>query len=915
MVKVLSRDKIQRMVGASGGSSSGGGSSSSMAGYASMGWVEENYLSKEFFNRLFTIHGETTDEDTQETTEVDVLPNDVDTTVLSIEGMFGFWTQQYISALGQGEGGGGGGSSTLANLLDVVLTSPSNGQVLTYDITLGKWVNGAASAGTTYTFAEGSTNGAFLVTPSSGIAQSVPIHGLGDLAYKSALLASDIPPITRSKISDFPRYWAWDDITGTPNTLSGYRITDAVSSSTTWWGQIIVDSEVTGPMTGVTNINSLLYFDTTNGRVGVNDSSPSAALSVSGDLRVKSPYTASNFEINFDSDNTLTLYATNHYTRTGYPVIGVSLTESASHLFIGMYSHDHLTRIFGNNVVAYSRNEDNWIEAIRTTSAGNVWIGRTSSTTARDECYLQIGMVRLVYDETNNAIKVVGSDGTTEANLYATGSVSALGAGSGGGTTVSSLSDLVDVELTSPANGQVLKYDSTQGKWVNSTETIGTTYTFAEGTTNGAFQVTPSNGTAQSVAIHGLGSLAYKSSLTASDIPSITKSKISDFPTEWAWNDITGKPEEWPWDDISGKPNTLAGYGINDAVKNDTTWWGQTISSSGAVTGNISNTGNITPTTTGTSDLGSSSLKYHDLYLSSSAKIGSNTICTTGSGTGYMTISAVSNELCLACDTDTMYVNYRSVTGKTSPSVFVWMAGTNTTFADHHVGKIKLGGTNGITLEYDSTNQALHVVGGIYADTFVSAMGAGSGGGTVVLSDLLTSLNGSGLNPASASNKVLVNNAGISISGLVQDVTDLQWQELFDVNLKSMFNLCRAFVPGMVSRKSGCIVNISSMWGQVGASYESVYSASKGGVDAFTRSLAKELGPSGIRVNAVSPGCILTEMCACYSEEDLKALADETALGRNGSAQDIANAVAFLASEKASFITGQILGVNGGMVI
>ena len=162
---------------------------------------------------------------------------------------------------------------------------------------------------------------------------------------------------------------------------------------------------------------------------------------------------------------------------------------------------------------------------------------------------------------------------------------------------------------------------------------------------------------------------------------------------------------------------------------------------------------------------------------------------------------------------------------------------------------------------------------------------------------------------------LLVNNAGISISGLVQDMTEDQWDELMDSNLKSMFNLCRAFVPGMVSRKSGCIVNISSMWGQSGASFESVYAASKGGVDAFTKSLAKELGPSGIRVNAVAPGCILTDMCAGYSEEDLKALANEAPLGRNGTPEDIANAVAFLASDKASFITGQILGVNGGLVI
>ena len=162
---------------------------------------------------------------------------------------------------------------------------------------------------------------------------------------------------------------------------------------------------------------------------------------------------------------------------------------------------------------------------------------------------------------------------------------------------------------------------------------------------------------------------------------------------------------------------------------------------------------------------------------------------------------------------------------------------------------------------------------------------------------------------------ILINNAGVSISGLVQDVSDSDWDALMGANLRGMFNLCREFVPGMVERKSGCIVNISSMWGQTGASFESVYSASKGGVDAFTKALAKELGPSGIRVNAVSPGCILTDMCAEYSEDDLDALAEQTALGRNGTPEDIANAVAFLASEKAAFITGQILGVNGGMVI
>ena len=162
---------------------------------------------------------------------------------------------------------------------------------------------------------------------------------------------------------------------------------------------------------------------------------------------------------------------------------------------------------------------------------------------------------------------------------------------------------------------------------------------------------------------------------------------------------------------------------------------------------------------------------------------------------------------------------------------------------------------------------------------------------------------------------LLVNNAGISISGLIQDLESDEWDVLLDTNLKSAFLLCKAFIPGMVSRKSGCIINISSMWGQAGASCEAAYSASKGGINAFTKSLAKELGPSGIRVNAVAPGVVLTDMCSIYSEADLKALADETPLGRNGTPEDIANAVAFLASDRASFITGQILGVNGGIVI
>ena len=162
---------------------------------------------------------------------------------------------------------------------------------------------------------------------------------------------------------------------------------------------------------------------------------------------------------------------------------------------------------------------------------------------------------------------------------------------------------------------------------------------------------------------------------------------------------------------------------------------------------------------------------------------------------------------------------------------------------------------------------------------------------------------------------VIINNAGMWYGGQVQDMASQKIDELFNVNIKAMIELTKGLVPGMIERHSGSIINVSSMWGQVGASCESVYSATKGAVDAFTKSLAKELGPSGIRVNAVAPGVILTDMCKCYSEEDLKALADESALQRNGQPEDVANVVYFLSSDKASFITGQVIGVNGGIQI
>lgn len=162
---------------------------------------------------------------------------------------------------------------------------------------------------------------------------------------------------------------------------------------------------------------------------------------------------------------------------------------------------------------------------------------------------------------------------------------------------------------------------------------------------------------------------------------------------------------------------------------------------------------------------------------------------------------------------------------------------------------------------------------------------------------------------------VLVNNAGIALPQMVlQDVTEAQFDNILNVNLKSVFNCTKAVVDHMVFNKSGVIINISSIWGQIGASCETVYSMTKAGVIGFTKALAKELAPSGIRVNAVAPGFIKTDMTAHITKEEVDAFLEDVPLGRVGTPMDVANAVLFLASEASTYITGQVLNVNGGII-
>ena len=160
---------------------------------------------------------------------------------------------------------------------------------------------------------------------------------------------------------------------------------------------------------------------------------------------------------------------------------------------------------------------------------------------------------------------------------------------------------------------------------------------------------------------------------------------------------------------------------------------------------------------------------------------------------------------------------------------------------------------------------------------------------------------------------VLICNAGICHTGLMSSLPETDWDRLFAVNVKGIYNCINAAMPAFLRKHSGCIITVSSMWGQVGASCEAAYSATKGAVIALSKALAQELGPSGIRVNSIAPGVICTDMCGSVDPEIMAQMASDTPAGRNGTPEDVAQAMEYLADAK--FVTGQVLSVNGGYVI
>lgn len=392
MPKRLNQEEISRMV-SSGDSAAGGGSGSfdpsMMAGYATQAWVNENYLSIEFFSKLFKAYDSAA-------TPNEIVPNDIDSTITNIKAMFGFWTEQYLSALGQNSGGGGGGSSTLAGLNDVQLTSPTDGQVLKYNATLSKWVNANESGGgggtvTSITAGTGLSGG--VITTSGTIALSTETQtaiGKGETAY------------------------GWGN-----HANAGY-------ATQTWVGQQgFLTSSAISDMATQTWVNTQISDMATktwvsNNFLGINATAASATkMATARELWGQSfdGTAAVTGTLSYVGDiNSNTLGSINNFNK-----IELNAAANAGN---GGAIYFHYNGMSGRASGYIINDADGLVSVL--TSTGN--IGLKVGTQTGD--YLQIGAVRLVYDTSNNALKVIKSDGTA-ANLYATGGVSALGMSAG----------------------------------------------------------------------------------------------------------------------------------------------------------------------------------------------------------------------------------------------------------------------------------------------------------------------------------------------------------------------------------------------------------------------------------------------------------------------------------------------------
>ena len=459
-MKSLSRDAIQRMVtdrvgGGGGGAGGGGLDPSALSGYATRGWVNQNYLSIEFFSKLFKAYDSSNP-------AVEITPNDTESTITNIKAMFGFWTNQYISALGQNSGGGGGGASALTDLVDVAISSPTNGQALVYNATSQKWENQTIGGGSGTLTSIGlvmptgfsvspatlTADGSFTVSFTNGYAlpttadvnKGVTAYGWGNHANAGYLTSSDISDMaTKTWVSNqnYLTSVAFSDLTNHPTTLSGYGINDAMNSSTTFWGQSVSNGSVTGNMSSVGSItmNGIIFND---GNYLLFKSSVNAVgLMIEGGM-TESGVTRASFGFHPAQSSNVTAWWENKLL--------LQLKQSSSEAFVDI----------PNGI-------------------------------------LQIGNGRLIWDSTNNALKVQKADGTA-ANFYATGGVSALGANSGSAGSIANLtitdtltfansSENESGSITVNVNGLVLS-SSTQEICINGDLFVGndcySTYSHAD---------------------------------------------------------------------------------------------------------------------------------------------------------------------------------------------------------------------------------------------------------------------------------------------------------------------------------------------------------------------------------------------------------------------------------------------------